>query len=116
MVTADEVLDRLRARYKLNTDSELAQRFGVAKNTLSNWRQRDSIPFPICVQIAEEEGLSLDWILLGRGPQKSDVVAEPAARYEVQAGETDPVLSDIQAWIRAWWVKANGEERIWFRV
>lgn len=116
MLTASDVLDRLRDQFEWETDTAMAVALGVTKSTLSGWRGRNSIPFEICVQLAEDKGLSLDWILLGRGPQKLDVVAEPVARYEVSRMEVDPVLSDIQAWIRAWWVKATGEERIWFQV
>jgi hypothetical protein len=38
-----------------------------SQSTLSSWRSRDSVPYAICVDIAEERGINLYWLLTGQG-------------------------------------------------
>lgn len=127
--TADAVIDRLRLVYGAESDTALAAALGVAKNTVSNWRGRNSRPFPICERAALERGISLDWLLLGRGPPE----AEGAERangpgrvedmgeelYRVQMpgqGDQDPRLEAILSWLRTWWATAEADERTWLVV
>lgn len=49
------------------SDTEASRACGVSKTTWSNWRTRNSVPYTTCVQLAEERGISLDWLLLGEG-------------------------------------------------
>lgn len=86
METSDQILDRLKQALACRNDSALAVRLGVAKTTLSNWRSRDSFPYTMAVQLAEELGLSLDWVLAGIGkphrqPREQHAVGEPVAPY-----------------------------------
>lgn len=43
---------------------------------MGNWRSRNSVPYPLCVNVAEDRGISLDWLLTGEGPMRrnNDVV------------------------------------------
>lgn len=67
--TADAVLDRLCQLVKANDDSEAARKLGVSRSTFGSWRTRESIPYAMCVNIADECGISLDWLFAGKGPQ-----------------------------------------------
>ena len=40
---------------------------GVNRQTLGNWKGRNSVPYSLCVQTSEEVGISLDWLLTGQG-------------------------------------------------
>jgi hypothetical protein len=51
------------------TDTGLSSALGISPQTLSSWRGRESIPYAICINIAEQHGISLDWLLTGAGPQ-----------------------------------------------
>ncbi|EBA1657922.1 bacteriophage CI repressor [Salmonella enterica] len=62
-----DVLNRLMVVFKVNNDSELARSLGVNRQTLASWRKRDSIPYSLCVSIAEQRDVSLDWLLSGIG-------------------------------------------------
>lgn len=62
------VLDRLQIALGVKNDSQLCEATGTNRPTLGNWRSRNSVPYPLCVQVAEERGLSLDWLLTGEGP------------------------------------------------
>lgn len=65
--SVDAVLARLMGLLGAGNDSELARMLDVNRQTLASWRKRDSIPYSICVNLSEERGYSLDWLLTGRG-------------------------------------------------
>lgn len=61
------VLDRLKEHFGVTKDAELARELGTSPQTLSSWRQRNSIPYAMCVDLSMEQGVSLDWLLYGEG-------------------------------------------------
>lgn len=63
----DAVLERLMTVFSVASDSELARKLGVNRQTLGSWRSRQSIPYALCVNLSETEGVSLDWLLAGEG-------------------------------------------------
>ena len=65
--SAASVLDRLQIALGVQNDSQLCEATNTRRATLGNWRSRNSVPYPLCVQIAEERDLSLDWLLTGDG-------------------------------------------------
>lgn len=62
----DAVLSRLMAIYNVEKDSDLARKLNVNRQTLASWRVRDSVPYSICITVAEENDVSLDWLLTGK--------------------------------------------------
>lgn len=71
--SADSVLDRLQKAMNVNSDSALSRTLGVNRATLGNWRTRNSVPYSICVDIAVQNHISLDWLLIGQGDMSFDV-------------------------------------------
>lgn len=65
--SATDVLERLKLALGASSDSELCRMTGVNRQTLGNWKGRDSVPYPLCVKISEDMGISLDWLLTGEG-------------------------------------------------
>lgn len=63
----DAVLERLMTVFAVDSDSELARKLDVNRQTLGSWRKRQSIPYALCVNVSEAEGVSLDWLLTGEG-------------------------------------------------
>ena len=63
----DAVLLRLMSLFNVDNDSKLARALNVNRQTLASWRKRDSVPYSICVNLSEERGISLDWLLTGKG-------------------------------------------------
>jgi len=61
------VLERLQTLLGVDNDSKLALALGVNRQTLGSWRTRDSVPYELCVSIAMERGVSLDWLLTEDG-------------------------------------------------
>ncbi|MBK8638049.1 MAG: helix-turn-helix domain containing protein [Chromatiaceae bacterium] len=78
MRTAGDVLDRLRQILGVKNDTDLAEALGKAKNTISTWRARNTKPFEICEQIADQRGISLDWLLTGEGEMYRPSPGAPA--------------------------------------
>lgn len=66
----DAVLLRLMSLFNVDNDSELARVLNVNRQTLASWRKRDSVPYSICINIAEDRGVSLDWLLTGKGEEE----------------------------------------------
>jgi hypothetical protein len=65
--SAATVLDRLQQALSVESDSELSRKIGINRATLGNWRNRNSIPYSLCINICEKENLSIDWLLTGEG-------------------------------------------------
>lgn len=86
-LTAAAVVDRLLAVYGVKNDNQLSDVLDIKRSTLGNWRARDSVPYPICVSVAVEKGVSLDWLLTGVGPMYrtgdvTDVTVAPETQRE----------------------------------
>ena len=62
-----EVLDRLARALGTRTDVALASALGVSPQAIANSKKRSSIPYERICAVADEKGLSLDYILLGNG-------------------------------------------------
>lgn len=70
------VINRLKTVFSVKTDTALAKSLGVPKTTLSSWKQRNSVPYLICVQVAERRGINLDWLLTGKDSSDSSSDSE----------------------------------------
>ena len=66
-LNAENVIVRLKQILNEKSDQKLGDYLGIPKSTISNWRHRDSVPYSICVQVAQEKNVSLDWLLTGEG-------------------------------------------------
>ncbi|EDD2459392.1 helix-turn-helix domain-containing protein [Salmonella enterica] len=80
----DAVLLRLMSLFNVDSDSGLAKALDVNRQTLASWRKRNSVPYSICINLAEEKGISLDWLLTGKGEEEVSKV-EPATQSFSQA-------------------------------
>ena len=70
-------IDRALIATQSKSDSELARFLGVAQSTIPGYRRRETLPLEQCIKIAERTGVSLDWLILGKGEAKpADVPAE----------------------------------------
>lgn len=89
----------LRAKKALGveTDTALAKSLGVAQSVIGGYNRRNTVPLEQCVKIAERTGVSLDWLILGKGEMKggsggaaefddADAVWVPLYDVEVSAG------------------------------
>ena len=84
MVQTHDILARLRRRLGASNDRDLAAQLGVSTSTLSSWRQRNSMPYSFCVEVALAEKFSLDWLILGQERGGMDVHAAFLAFTHIQ--------------------------------
>ncbi|EHQ9044817.1 helix-turn-helix domain-containing protein [Escherichia coli] len=87
------VLSRLMSLFQAENDSELARALNVNRQTLASWRKRDSVPYAICINIAEEKGVSLDWLLTGRKQGLSKEV--DVTPTQVQFSQSDLTMLEL---------------------
>ncbi|SHE99852.1 Phage repressor protein C, contains Cro/C1-type HTH and peptisase s24 domains [Modicisalibacter ilicicola DSM 19980] len=89
---ADEVITRLKSVVNVKSDRELAGYFGMGSTTITSKRQRGSVPYEECVQLALERGISLDWLILGKGAAPEGIsspAGDEGLRTLVPSGQPD---------------------------
>lgn len=74
-----EIISRLKQITTTSTDSGLSERIGVSPQTLSSWKGRERMPYSVCIDLAEQHGISLDWLLTGVGPMKRTAELEASS-------------------------------------
>ncbi len=63
----DEILARLYQFMGFSKDLEFCEKYNIKPNTLSTWKKRNKIPYELLEEISQNENLSLDWLLTGKG-------------------------------------------------
>lgn len=86
-----EILNRLKAAYNIQKDTELATFLGVSKSTLSNWVSRDSIDYDRVFSKCEH--LNIDWLLTGRGSMLQSESMSPRGGQEVVEKENSLLIN-----------------------
>jgi hypothetical protein len=87
------VLARLKHITGTKSDASLSSALQISPQTLSSWKGRDSIPYSLCVDIAQARGISLDWLLLGEGPILRPKPAESVENNQESATRENTILS-----------------------
>lgn len=78
---ASKVLDKLKDELGIDTDAALADHLKVRPNTVSTWRNRDSLPYEQI--IAECEGVDLNWLFHGRDKSRSAITPDRGQQLSV---------------------------------
>lgn len=61
------IIERVKKCLGLKTNIELATRLNIKQNTISAWKKRGNIDFPKIITACEATGVSMDWLLYGKG-------------------------------------------------
>lgn len=61
------IVDRMKEVIGVKSDVDLAEAIGASRSSPAVWKIRDRMPLAECVALAEKRGVSLDWLVLGRG-------------------------------------------------
>lgn len=85
--STSEILDRLRNALNQSNDTELANFLGVKKATLSNWRSRNSLDWPLLFSFCEQ--IDLNWIIFG------DSKTNPSADQDCFANNTNSPIVEL---------------------
>ena len=79
----NEIISRIKQLSGLKTEGEVAKLLGFSQASLSERKDRASIPYKRITEWAIDNGYSLDWILTGEKPEPTTAAAEETAPYEV---------------------------------
>lgn len=73
-----DMLTRAKVATHCKTDLAFSEWLGVSQSVVAGYKKRGNIPQEQCIKIAEQTGVSLDWLILGRGEQGGYVAPEIA--------------------------------------
>lgn len=91
--SSKEIIERLKIGLELSSDNALADTLGVSKTTLSNWKSRNSLDFPLVFSLCEQ--ISLDWLLTGKGNMLKGVVEQPPSPQQSNEKEPTQLLNQL---------------------
>lgn len=66
-IVYSEVIERMRWVGKHKNNSAVARVLGITPQALSNYKKKDKMPVSIVLKYAKLYGLSLDWLITGKG-------------------------------------------------
>jgi len=87
-INYSEIIERMKDAAGLKNDSAVARVLGVTPQALSNYKKRGRMPTSLIIKFASVFGLSVDWLLTGRGQQMPG--AEKRKGYMVAKEEGVP--------------------------
>lgn len=59
------IIDRAKKALEADTDADFARMIGILPSTLTNWRTRNTLNFPLL--LSKCRNISLDWLITGTG-------------------------------------------------
>lgn len=66
-------IDRAKLAINAKSDADLARWLDVSTPVIAGYKKRETVPLEQCIKIAEQTGVSLDWLILGKGePRPQD--------------------------------------------
>src|ERR1700733_8894868 len=107
------MVDRMKAVLCVKKDVELASAIGVSKSQLAVWKIRDRLPLNECVAIAQEHGVSLDWLVLGRG--QSNIEGADIRPSSECPGDGGALYVDVPAFDLPSYVDGDASQK-WLRM
>lgn len=72
------MLERAKLALSASSDKDFAHKLGINASTVVGYKQRGVVPLEQCIKIAEQTGVSLDWLILGKGESDKNTVAGKA--------------------------------------
>lgn len=67
MNNSSDVLDRLRDIHNAAHNKQLSEILGIGQSTVQNWKSRNVIPYKEVCDAVMEKGVSMEWLLTGKG-------------------------------------------------
>lgn len=84
------IVERMKTVLGFKADADLSIYFGGGRSTAGGWKARGTFPIKEMIQMATDRGISLDWLILGRGRQQFDQDAPaPGAGLDVALPPAD---------------------------
>ncbi len=112
-------VERAKEALKVTTDTALASALGVHQSVIGGYKRRDTVPLEQCIKIADQTGVDLNWLILGRGTapdgtstiSSDDYIKIPV--YDIQASAGNGHHNDFEIiidelWLSPEWVHQQG--------
>ena len=90
----DQIITRMKSVLGVSMDKDLAEYFDIKQASVTNWRKRGTIPIEQCMQLSVSTGITLDWLLMGRGENS---IAEASSPYHMDQDYHEIPVYDIEA-------------------
>lgn len=68
---AEEIIERIKRAESLRYDTDVATMLGAEKRHIGPWKARGQIPWKRLLDYARQSGISLDYLVLGRGAART---------------------------------------------
>lgn len=75
-------IERAKLAVNAKSDADFARWLGFATSVIAGYRKRNSVPLEQCIKISEQTGVSLDWLILGKGEMHPENHAAPELHPE----------------------------------
>lgn len=69
------IVNRAKQAVQATSDADLARFLEISTPVVAGYRKRETVPLEQCIKIAERTGVSLDWLILGKGEMKGGSAA-----------------------------------------
>lgn len=76
------ILKRLKNIYNAKNVTELSGLLNVHVKTINRWVEHGFIPYLYLIPIAEQTGVSLDWLILGKGEMQPENTVSGSLKYD----------------------------------
>jgi SOS-response transcriptional repressor LexA len=76
----NNIIDRAKEALGVTFDSDFARKIGILPSTLTNWRKRGTINYPLLIYKCQD--ISLDWLITGQGERRPATRNNPASSAE----------------------------------
>jgi len=93
-IVYSEVIERMRWVGKHKNNSAVARVLGITPQALSNYKKKDKMPISIVLKYSKLYGLSLDWLITGKG---EIFHAKPVSMVEVLEPAPGSVKMDFKS-------------------
>lgn len=97
-----KIADRIKKLKGVQSDSDVAELLGMSRTAFAERKRRDSIPYEELVRFAEQESISVDWLLTGEGEMLRHAKEKPLMVREESAvyNERDAEIAEIVEWLK----------------
>lgn len=88
IIDYSEVIERIKKIKNFKNDVMLAEYLQVTRQAIHGFK-KNKVPLEVLIEICENENVSLDWLLLGREPEKP---AAPESDLERRIAELEKII------------------------
>ena len=105
------ILERAKIAFNIYSDKELAEKLRITASSISGYKNRGgNLSLELCIEVAKETGVSLDWLILGMGTSDSGsliALSDDAEEMMMMAGwrrlnreQKDAVFQQIHQFVK----------------